>query len=82
VAVAEASPENRVVVSEVDIPPQLQDNILLKVIRGQIRTLIEEMDNTKERSSPKKIDGLPGADVSYGAGRRGHRIIRPEALWR
>jgi transitional endoplasmic reticulum ATPase len=70
-AVVEASPEKKMVVPEVDIPPHLQDNILLKVIRGQIRMLIEEMDNTKERSSPKNIDGLPGA------GRRGHRIIRP-----
>lgn len=73
----EAAPEKmKIVVPEVEIPTHLQDNLLLKVIRGQIRMLIEEMDNAKDDSAKKK-HRLPGADVGALGGRTRaiHRMI-------
>ncbi|KAF2006589.1 proteasome-activating nucleotidase [Amniculicola lignicola CBS 123094] len=46
----------------VDVPEHLQDNVLLRVVRHQIRILKAEMDNTKEESWPsgKKRVGAGG----------------------
>jgi len=44
-------PKVKRVVPEVDIPEGLQDNVLLKVVRGQIKMLIDEMDDTEETES-------------------------------
>lgn len=63
-AVGEAEPQKKTLVPEVEIPAYLQDNLLLKVIRRQIKMLLEDMDNTKENLSTQKKDGLPGAPVS------------------
>ncbi|KAJ4292490.1 hypothetical protein N0V90_009152 [Kalmusia sp. IMI 367209] len=55
----------------VDIPEELRDNLLLKVVRHQIRVLIAEMDNTKTeewKSSKKDM----GAGDDYAAR---HRIM-------
>lgn len=72
----EVAPQKKILVPEVEIPAHLQDNVLLKVIRGQIKMLLEEMDNTKENSSAKKKDGLPGARMSAGVGLRPPRSSR------
>jgi transitional endoplasmic reticulum ATPase len=44
---AEAKTKTNFVVPAVDIPGHLSDNLLLKVVRHQIRTLVAEMDNTE-----------------------------------
>ncbi|KAF1943577.1 P-loop containing nucleoside triphosphate hydrolase protein [Clathrospora elynae] len=52
---AEATKEakkNKMVMPTVDIPEHLADNLLLKVIKHQIRILHSEMDNTKEDAWP------------------------------
>lgn len=46
--IVEAAPQKKILVPEVEIPAHLQDNVLLKVIRGQIKMLLEEMDNAKD----------------------------------
>jgi transitional endoplasmic reticulum ATPase len=74
----EAAPEEKkFVVLEVEIPMHLRDNTLLKVIQGQIRMLLEEMDNTKDSAGQKK-EGLPGADVAVLGGR--NRAVRRMAM--
>ena len=50
-------------IPDVHVPDSLRANVLLKVIRGEMRTLSEEMDSTTEESWPsdrKKI-GIGGA---------------------
>jgi transitional endoplasmic reticulum ATPase len=47
------APKKRVV-PEVETPPHLQDNTLLKVVRAQLKILLEEMDNTKEEDWPSE----------------------------
>jgi transitional endoplasmic reticulum ATPase len=49
---------------EVEIPSTLQDNVLLKVIRNEIRMLLSEMDNTKVQVAKIAGGGLPGRDIS------------------
>ncbi|KAF2735716.1 proteasome-activating nucleotidase [Polyplosphaeria fusca] len=44
----EEAKKNKMVMPRVEIPDALADNMLLKVIKHQIRTLQAEMDNTKE----------------------------------
>jgi hypothetical protein len=39
---------------EVETPPHLQDNNLLKVVRAQLKLLLDEMDNTKEEDWPSE----------------------------
>lgn len=59
----EEASENKREVTEIEIPTHLRDNVLLKVIRSEIRTLLNEMDNTKDKGG--KITGgggLPGLD--------------------
>jgi transitional endoplasmic reticulum ATPase len=41
----------------VDIPEHLQDNLLLKVIKHQIKILHSEMDNSKDDEGKKKEKG-------------------------
>lgn len=53
-------PQKKRVVPEVEIPATLSDNVLLKVLRSQVKALLEEMDNTKEEdwlSSKTKKSG-------------------------
>jgi transitional endoplasmic reticulum ATPase len=69
--------KKKFVVPEVEVPVRLRDNILLKVIQGQIRMLREEMDNTKDSAGQKK-EGLPGADVAVLGGR--NRAVRRMAM--
>lgn len=58
----EESAKAKRVVPEVDIPETLQDNLLLKIIRSQMKILLEEMENTKEEEWPstKTQGGVPG----------------------
>lgn len=43
-------PKVKRIVPEVEIPEHLKDNILLKVTKIQVKTLLEEMDNSEEAS--------------------------------
>ena len=52
------------VLPAVDVPLHLQDNVLLKVVKSQLKTLLEEMDNTNEdewptSKAPKSTGGGP-----------------------
>jgi transitional endoplasmic reticulum ATPase len=58
--------KKKIVVPQVEIPAHLKDNLLLNIIRGQIRMLLEEMDNTKDAAGKKK-EGPPGANRSRRA---------------
>jgi transitional endoplasmic reticulum ATPase len=62
-------PQKRRVVPEVDIPAALSDNVLLKVLRIQVKALLEEMDNTKEE------DWLSGKNQSDGIDRKSGQMI-------
>lgn len=66
---------NKVVISSVEIPDDLADNVLLKVLKHQIRILHDEMDNTKEEQWPSGKKGLGGA----GGGKRG-RVAMARAM--
>ena len=60
---AEPAPKKRTI-PEVDIPAPVKDNLLLKVVRAHLKTLLDEMDNTKEEdwsSSKTQSGGIPGA---------------------
>jgi transitional endoplasmic reticulum ATPase len=48
----------------VDIPDHLADNLLLKVIKHQIRVLHAEMDNTTEEQSPSGKKDIGGGEES------------------
>jgi transitional endoplasmic reticulum ATPase len=53
--------EKKRAVPEVEIPAELKDNLLLKVLGAEIKALLEEMDNTKEEdwlSDKKKTGGV------------------------
>lgn len=43
---------NKLAIPTVDIPAHLSENLLLKVVKHQIRILRADMDNTKEESKP------------------------------
>jgi transitional endoplasmic reticulum ATPase len=60
---------SKLALATVNIPSHLQDNLLLKVIKHQIRVLHAEMDNTKteEWKSGKKDIGGGGAKRDYAA---------------
>jgi transitional endoplasmic reticulum ATPase len=60
---AEPAPKKRTI-PEVDTPAFVKDNLLLKVVRAHLKTLLDEMDNTKEEdwsSSKTQAGGDPGA---------------------
>ena len=60
--------KNKMSMPTVDIPEHLSENLLLKVIKHQIRILHAEMDNTKEESWPSGKKGIAGAKSgSYAA---------------
>lgn len=59
----------------VDIPDELADNLLLKVIKHQIRILHDEMDNTKEDQWPSGKKGL-GSGGSGGSAAAMMRAMR------
>ncbi|OCK87812.1 P-loop containing nucleoside triphosphate hydrolase protein [Cenococcum geophilum 1.58] len=48
------APVKKRTMPEVEIPEELRENVLLKVIKHQIRTLLDEMDNTKEDDWPSE----------------------------
>jgi hypothetical protein len=48
----EKKQRKKLVVPEVDIPESLSGNVLLKVVKSQVKALLEEMDNTAEDESP------------------------------
>jgi transitional endoplasmic reticulum ATPase len=49
--------KNKMVMPSVEVPDHLQDNLLLKVIKHQIRILHAEMDNSKDDGEKKKEGG-------------------------
>ena len=56
------------VVPEVDIPEELKDNLLLKIVKHQIRILVAEMDNTepeKWKSGKKEMGGGDNYAAAY-----------------
>jgi SpoVK/Ycf46/Vps4 family AAA+-type ATPase len=56
-------PEIKRVMPEVEIPESLRDNVLLKVVKCQIKMLLDEMDNTEEGKWPSEKTqggGVPG----------------------
>lgn len=58
-----APPKIKRVMPEVEIPESLQENVLLKVVKGQIKMLLDEMDNTEEGKWPSEKTqggGVPG----------------------
>lgn len=62
----EAESKKKHVIPVIDIPEHLSDNLLLKVVRHQIRILVAEMDNTepeKWKSGKKEM----GANDDYAA---------------
>ncbi|KAF2786144.1 P-loop containing nucleoside triphosphate hydrolase protein [Melanomma pulvis-pyrius CBS 109.77] len=63
----EDAKKNRMVMPTVDIPDHLADNLLLKVIKHQIRILHSEMDNTKEDEWPSGKMGIGGTGGQYQA---------------
>lgn len=63
---------NKAILSSVEIPDDLADNLLLRVVKHQIRILHEEMDNTKEEQWPSGKKGLGGE----GGGRRARAMMR------
>lgn len=52
--------KNKLVMPTVDIPEHLAENLLLRVIKHQIRILHADMDNTKEDSWPTSKKGISG----------------------
>jgi transitional endoplasmic reticulum ATPase len=54
----------RMVMPNVDIPEQYVDNLLLKVIKHQIRILHAEMDNTKPEDWVSGKKSMPGGEMS------------------
>jgi len=70
----EPIPKKRTI-PDVEIPASLKDNLLLKVIRAHLKTLLDEMDNTKEEdwsSSKNEVKGVLGMNPP--------RAIRPNQL--
>jgi transitional endoplasmic reticulum ATPase len=52
----------KAVMPAIDIPSHLSNNVLLKVIKHQIRILHADMDNTKEEARPSVKMNVSGAD--------------------
>ncbi|KAF1835298.1 proteasome-activating nucleotidase [Decorospora gaudefroyi] len=63
----EETSKNKHVLPQITIPDHLQANLLLKVIKQQIRILHAEMDNTKEESWPSGKKGVQGEAKSLKA---------------
>ena len=64
----EANKKSKHTAPVVDIPSHLADNVLLKVVRYQVRILHAEMDNTKPdewKSGKKEMGGRGDAAASY-----------------
>lgn len=64
----DAESKKKHVVPVVSIPEHLQDNLLLKVVRHQIRTLVAEMDNTepeKWKSGKKEMSASEDVAARY-----------------
>jgi SpoVK/Ycf46/Vps4 family AAA+-type ATPase len=58
-----AAPKKKRTIPDVDVPASIKDNLLLKVVRAHLKTLLDEMDNTKEEdfpSSKKEVGGVTG----------------------
>lgn len=65
---AEAKKAKKHSIPSVDIPEDLRDNLLLKVLRHQIRTLVAEMDNTepeKWKSGKKEMSASEDYAARY-----------------
>jgi transitional endoplasmic reticulum ATPase len=60
------------VLPEVETPEHLRDNVLLKVVRAQLKMLLDEMDNTKEEDWPSGKTPSGGSRPS----RRVPRMVR------
>lgn len=45
---APPAPKKKRVLPDVDVPAHLRENLLLRVIKSQLKILVEEMDNTSE----------------------------------
>ncbi|KAF2450896.1 P-loop containing nucleoside triphosphate hydrolase protein [Karstenula rhodostoma CBS 690.94] len=66
----ESDAKKKHVVPVVDIPEHLNDNLLLRVVRHQIRTLVAEMDNTepeKWKSGKKEMSSSEDYAARYRA---------------
>jgi hypothetical protein len=59
------------IVKKIDIPAHLQDNVLLKVIQKEVRTLIAEMAETKEEDWPSERKHTGGGGIPV------QRALRP-----
>jgi transitional endoplasmic reticulum ATPase len=62
---AEAKSAKKRTLPEVEIPEHLKENVLLKMIKAQLKILLDEMDNTPEEQWPSSKDQSGG--VSCGA---------------
>jgi len=64
-------------IKEIELPPHLENNVLLKVIQKEMRTLVAEMDNTKEEDWPSERK-LASTGGGVGAGNiKITRAMRP-----
>ena len=73
----EEATSNKMVLTNVEIPEHLKDNLLLKVIKQQIRILHSEMDNTQEESWPGGKASIKG-----GAAKAARMAARRRAMRR
>jgi transitional endoplasmic reticulum ATPase len=53
------------VLPDVETPAHLEDNLLLKAVRAQLKVLLDEIDNTKEEDWPSEKTPRSGGDP-YG----------------
>ncbi|CAO2657834.1 Nn.00g070940.m01.CDS01 [Neocucurbitaria sp. VM-36] len=73
--------KNKMIMPTVDVPEHLADNLLLKVIKHQIRILHAEMDNTKEEAWPTGKKGMAGGKAGGNAAAM-RRMMRANAARR
>jgi transitional endoplasmic reticulum ATPase len=71
--VQEEAQRSKMAMPKVEVPDDLAENTLLKVVKHQIRVLHAEMDNTKE-------DNWPSGKSSIGGRRNGMKIIRARPM--
>jgi transitional endoplasmic reticulum ATPase len=67
---------NKMVMPTVEVPEHLQENVLLRVVKHQIRILHAEMDNSKEEEGKKKEKGNEGVMNKVMGGRPAIRGVR------
>lgn len=67
----------KMVMPTIDIPDELAENVLIKVIKHQIRILHAEMDNTKEDQWPSSKKELGGGAAASAALQRAARRRAP-----